>query len=117
HRGRVASLSNLRQHLSSRYERTGNLQDLEAAIARKEAAMQAAPEYHPDIAGILTNLGIHLNSRYERSGNLQDLEASAAIALSSAAEPALCFLPQDHPIRARMLGTLGRHLSTRYDPE
>jgi len=47
HPGRVTKLCNLGTYLSNRYERTRNLQDLEAAIARTEEAVQAIPEDHP----------------------------------------------------------------------
>ena len=86
------------------------MQDLEAAITRSEAAVQATPEDHPDRAGRLSNLGAHFSSRYERTGNMQDLEA--AITRSEAAVQAT---PEDHPGRAAMLSNLGHWLSRRYE--
>jgi len=40
--------------LRIRYERAGNLQDLEAAIGFSEAAVDIAPEDHPDRGGGVT---------------------------------------------------------------
>jgi len=50
-------LYNLGNQLSSRCERTGNTQDLDAAIARSTAAVDGTPEDHPGRAGLLNNLG------------------------------------------------------------
>ena len=83
HLDRAGRLNNLGNHFLCRYERSGNLQDLEAAIARSQAAVEATPEDHPDRAGRLSNLGAHVSSQYERSGNLQDLEAVIAAYLAS----------------------------------
>lgn len=58
-------LSKLGSHLSSRYERTDNLQDLEAAIYQSERAMKATPEDDPDQVERLSELGNYLSSRYE----------------------------------------------------
>ena len=85
------------------------LPDLEAAIARSEAAVEATPENHPSRAILLINLGTHLSGRYERTGNLQDLQS--AIARSEAAVKAM---PQDHPNQAAMLYNLGSYLSSRH---
>ena len=53
----VAQLSNLGNYLSRRYERTGDMKDLQAAIARSEAAVEAAPDDHPERATHLNTLG------------------------------------------------------------
>ena len=53
-------MNNLGLSLGRRYERTGNLQDLEAAIARTEAAARATPEGLPDRAAWFSNLGLSL---------------------------------------------------------
>ncbi|KAF8421170.1 CHAT domain-containing protein, partial [Tirmania nivea] len=93
----------------TRYQRTGNLQDLEAAITRSEAAVEAIPEDHPTQAALLTNLGSQLNCRYERIGNLQDLEAAIA-----RTEAALARTPEDHPNRVSLWNNLGIFLGSRY---
>ena len=76
---RGGCLSCLAHGLNNRYERHGDLQDLDAAIAISGARVEATPEDHLDRAGRLGNLRSHLSSRYERTGNLQDLEAAIAI--------------------------------------
>ena len=88
--------------LFRRYEQTGSLQDLEAAIVHAEAAVEATPEDHPDKAAMLNNLGNMLIRRYERTGNLQDLEAAIVHA-----EAAVEATPEDHPDKAAMLNNLG----------
>jgi len=109
HPGRGGWLSDLGNHLSRQYERTGNLQDLEAAIGLSEEAVEATPGDHPDRAVLLSSLGNGLSSRYRRTGNLQDLEA--AIGLS---EAAVDVTPEGHPDRAGRLNNLGSRLSNRY---
>ncbi|RPB27039.1 hypothetical protein L211DRAFT_780416 [Terfezia boudieri ATCC MYA-4762] len=63
-------------HLGRRYDQTGDLQELEAAISRSEAAVQAIPEGTPDQAAMLSNRGIYLKRRYERTGDHHSLEAA-----------------------------------------
>ena len=58
----AGQLNNLGSCLSSRYERTVNLQDLEAAINHTQTAVDATPEDHPDHSMWLNNLSIHLGS-------------------------------------------------------
>ncbi|CAG8320463.1 unnamed protein product [Penicillium salamii] len=96
--------------MSSRYERIGNIDDLEAAISRVQDAIQATPLDHPNRAGCLNNLSHHLSSRYERTGNLNDLEAAI-----SRAQDAVKATPLDHPNRAGCLNNLSYHLSYRYE--
>ena len=62
---RAALLGSLGKCLGRRYCRTGNLQDLEAAIAHLGAAVEATPEGHHDRAGWLSGLGINLGRRYK----------------------------------------------------
>jgi len=110
HPGRAVMLGQLAMYLSNRYERTGNLQDLETAIAQSEAAVEGTPEDHPNRAEQLNTLAMSLSRRYKRTGNLEDLEA--AIARSEAAVEAT---PEDHPGRATWLGALGHRLGCRYE--
>ena len=48
---RASGMSMLGVHLGKRYEQTGNLADLDAAIEKFEEAVEATPEGHPDRAG------------------------------------------------------------------
>jgi len=78
HTNYVTVSTNLGLQLSHRYDRTGNLQDLEAAVAQSEAALEVTPEGHPGRATVLYNLGSYLTKRYERTGNPQDLVGDLA---------------------------------------
>ncbi|KAF8430063.1 CHAT domain-containing protein [Tirmania nivea] len=129
HPDRAVRLNNLSSHLNSRYERTGNLQDLEAAIT-----VRATPEIHPERAtfrykrtGNLQDLEAAINHaeaaveatkedhndravrRYKRAGNLQDLEGAI-----NHAEAVVEETPEDHPARAPRLNNLSNHLRSRY---
>jgi len=94
----------------SRYERTGDMADLEAAIRAVQQAINSTPEDHPDRAGKLNNLGNKLESRYKRTGGIADLEAAIQVA-----EQAVDSTPEDHPDRAGRLNNLGNKLDRRYD--
>src|SRR5436305_929745 len=56
--------------LSSRYRRTSNIDDLEAAISKVELAVSATPEDNPNRAAVLNNLGF---SAAHNSGVRPDL--------------------------------------------
>ncbi|WP_243407941.1 tetratricopeptide repeat protein, partial [Frankia canadensis] len=68
------TLSNLGIALRTRYERTGQVTDLDDAINTGQAAVDTTPTDHPDRAGYLSNLGIALRTRYERTGQVTDLD-------------------------------------------
>ncbi|RYP13603.1 hypothetical protein DL765_006804 [Monosporascus sp. GIB2] len=102
HRDRAGNLKNLGSKLFSRYERTGNMNDLEAAILKAEIAVSAIPEDHPDRAAMLNILGSMLFSRYLRTGIMNNLEEAIL-----KAEIAVSAIPEDHPDRAAMLNNLG----------
>ncbi|KAF8417974.1 CHAT domain-containing protein [Tirmania nivea] len=105
-----ATMDNLENYLSSRYEQTGNPQELQAAITQPGEVVEATTEDHPDQEEWLNNLGNDLYGRYERTGNLQDLDA-AIVQLGASVEAA----PKDHPDRAGLLDNLGNYLSSRYE--
>jgi tetratricopeptide (TPR) repeat protein len=65
--------------LWERYNRTGNLGDLEQAIALWREALQLTPATSPEQVNRLNNLGVVLYSRYERLGNLADLEEAICV--------------------------------------
>jgi hypothetical protein len=110
HPDRAGQLNNLSKCLSSRYDRTGNLQDLEDAITNAELAVAATPDDQPDRAGYLKNLSDGLSSRYNRTGNLQDLEDAI-----TNTQLAVAVTPGDHPNHAGYLNNLSNHLSSRYE--
>ena len=96
--------------LSSRYEQTRDMNDLEAAIKAAEAAVMATPEDHPVRAEWLNNLGCYLSRRYERTRDMHDLAAAI-----KSAEAVVEATPEDHAGRARRFNNLGNHLSWQYD--
>lgn len=99
---RAGILNSLGVCLSERYIQTKNIQNLKAAIATFEAALQAIPENHPDRARMLGNIGIMLLDQYEQTGNILDLEAAM-----SRSEEAVKSAPEDHPDQAMVLSNLG----------
>lgn len=102
-------LNNLSIHLASRYERTGNFQDLEAAILYASRAVAATPESNSNRPGRLNILSSYIARRYERTRNSQDLEAAMANA-----SLAVATTPDDHPDKAGYLSNLSIHLANRY---
>ena len=70
------TLSNLGLALRTRFERTGDRADLDAAIDAGQQAVAASPADHPDRAGYLSNLGNALRTRFERTGDQADLDAA-----------------------------------------
>lgn len=98
HPGRAQRLINLQAYRGSRYQRTGNLQDLEAAIAISEATVEAIPEDHPNRVALLNNLGNRLSWRYNRTGNQGDWEAAIYIA-----EETIDATTEDHPFRVVLM--------------
>jgi len=65
-------LDDFGDYLSTKFERTWNLQGLDAGIAKFEAAVEATTEDHRDRAERLYNLGNHLSMRYQRTGILPE---------------------------------------------
>jgi hypothetical protein len=57
---RTARLNNLGVMLESRYERMGEMSDLEEAIKTARQAVDSTPVGHPDRAACLNNLGNNL---------------------------------------------------------
>ena len=102
-------LNNLGTGLSDRYARTGQLADLDAAIAAYEDAVRRTPADSPDRASRLNNLGNGLRDRYARTGQLADLDAAIA-----AWEDAVRRTPAGSPDRASIQNNLGTGLRDRY---
>ena len=61
--------SNLGNALRARFERTGNVADLDAAIDAGQQAVAAAMAEHPNRPGFLSNLGIALRHPLRASGD------------------------------------------------
>jgi hypothetical protein len=63
-----AGLSFLAATLGTRFERSGEMKDLEEAIDTARRAVQSTPPDHPGLAMYSNNLGNWLGRRFERSG-------------------------------------------------
>lgn len=107
HRHRPNVLTNLANSLHVRFDRHGDLDDLDQAIAIGRESVSAARENrHVQ----LTNLGSVLTKRFERTGNLADLEEAV-----NACRDAVERIPADSPGRGECLSNLGVALRMRYD--
>ncbi|KAF5227665.1 hypothetical protein FAUST_11634 [Fusarium austroamericanum] len=109
HPNLAGRLNNLGNQLKSRYERTGEIKDLEEAIKMARKAIESTPNDHPDLATLLNNLGNRLSRRYERTGEMKDLEEAIKMA-----RKAIESTPDDHPNLAGRLNNLGTKLENRY---
>jgi len=102
-------LNNLGTGLSERYARTGELPDLQRAIASWERAVGETPPGSPDLPSRLNNLGTGLRERYARTGELPDLERAIA-----SWERAVGETPPGSPDLPSRLSNLGNGLRERY---
>jgi hypothetical protein len=103
-------LSNLGVALRVRFERTGQLTDLESAIEAGRAAVAALPDGHPDQAAALSDLGGTLLESYLSTGSVADL--NTAVEVTGAAANSV---PVGNPDRAKYLSNLGRALGVRFE--
>ena len=94
----------------SRFERTGDPQDLDRAIDLGEKALDAAPGEAATQARLSNALGAALMRRHQRTGSLSDL--SRAIDLD---EKALDTSSDDDPQWPIYLSALGAALETRFE--
>jgi nucleoside phosphorylase len=93
-----------------RFQRAGNLDDLNNAISIGEEAVSATPLDHPNRAGRLSNLAIFRQSRFEQTRNLDDLNNAISIG-----EEAVSATPLDHPNRAGRLSNLAVFRQSRFE--
>ncbi|CCL99057.1 uncharacterized protein FIBRA_01068 [Fibroporia radiculosa] len=103
-------LDTLGRSLRIRYERLGDLSDLNRSISANEDAVRLTPEGHPDKSHHLEVLGNLLFTRSERAGDLADLDRSILVM-----EDAVRLTPRDHPERSNRLINLTKSYWTRYD--
>ncbi|KAG8834630.1 hypothetical protein FRC20_007420, partial [Serendipita sp. 405] len=110
HPDKPRRLSNLGNSLLTRFERFGNLDDMNDAIVKHQAAVDLTPDGHPDKPQQLSNLGNSLLTRFDRLGNLDDMK-NAIVQHQIAVD----LTPDDHPDKPRQLSNLGNSLLTRFD--
>ncbi|CAE7118732.1 unnamed protein product [Rhizoctonia solani] len=102
-------LASLGSSYRARYQRLGELEDLEKSIEYLSCAATSAPEDHPEIPHYLSNLGASYTDRYRRLGDLDDLEKSIEH-LSRVVK----LTPEGHPEMPYCLGNLGLSYTERY---
>ncbi|KAI9573138.1 CHAT domain-containing protein [Boletus coccyginus] len=103
-------LSNLGTSLLTRFERLGQLSDLEDAISAHRDAVELPPQGHPHKPDQLNNLGTSFRARFERLGELSDLE-DAISRLRDAVE----LTPHGHPHKLGLLNNLGNSFLIRFE--
>ncbi|CUA78376.1 DNA double-strand break repair Rad50 ATPase [Pyrococcus horikoshii OT3] [Rhizoctonia solani] len=94
--------ANLGVSYTDRYQRLGELADLERAIECFSRALALTPDGHPDMSHRHASLGVSYTDRYQRLGELADLEK--AIECHSRA---LELTPDGHPDMSRRHASLG----------
>jgi len=67
-------LSNLGNGQETRFNRIGELADLENAISNKQQAVELTDDSHPTMPRFLSNLGSCQAARFVRHGELADLD-------------------------------------------
>jgi hypothetical protein len=94
---------NLAELQQLRFERTGDLADLDAALATARDVLARTPESHPMRPGRLTTLGLLLQVRFAATGELREFDAGVD-ALQQACDAG----GPDHEDRSMYLSNLGR---------
>jgi CHAT domain-containing protein len=96
--------------LNARYEQSGDMGDLTAAIdTMREVAKQTELDRYQALPGVLSNLGSILIERWERALNERDLEEGIAVQ-----EAAIAATPRDSEDWASYASNLGVALRARY---
>lgn len=72
----AAFLTNLGISLSARFERQGELPDIEASILSMQHAVAITENGDPEMAQRLYQLGVNLTHRFMSEGKLADMDAS-----------------------------------------
>ncbi|KAF8129042.1 TPR-like protein [Boletus edulis] len=110
HPDKPSRLHNLGLSLITRFERLGELSDLEHAISTHREAVDLTPHGHPDKPSRLNNLGSSFITRFESLGELSDLEH----AISTLRE-VVDLTPHGHPDKPSRLNNLGISFRTRFE--
>ncbi|THU79158.1 TPR-like protein [Dendrothele bispora CBS 962.96] len=106
HADKAGRLNNLGTAFQSRFERLGELKDIENAID----AVDLTPDGHADKARRLNNLGNAFQSRFERLGELKDIENAIHVM-----QQAVDLTPDGHADKAGRLNNLGNAFSRRFE--
>jgi tetratricopeptide (TPR) repeat protein len=107
---RATYLNNLGWRLGRRYERAGEIADLDEAIAITRRTIDSTPDYYPNRAGRLNCLAAFLERRYDRTGEMADLDEGIGIT-----RRAISLTPDEHSNWATYLRNLEIKLGRRYE--
>ncbi|KAF8443867.1 hypothetical protein L210DRAFT_3759029 [Boletus edulis BED1] len=99
----------LSTQLLKRFERHGDLADLQRAITLLQQLVRSVPVWDDGYCVGLGNLGTGLSLRFERLGELRDLEDAI-----STHRDAVHITPDGHPDKPRRLNNLGNSFITRF---
>ncbi|KAF8419631.1 hypothetical protein L210DRAFT_3369588, partial [Boletus edulis BED1] len=80
-------LNNLGNCFRARFDRLGELRDLEGAISSYGNAIDLTPHGHPDKPSHFINFGDSFLTRFNRLGELRDLEHAISIYSHAASTP------------------------------
>ncbi|KAJ7122211.1 CHAT domain-containing protein [Mycena epipterygia] len=108
-RGSAAYISDLGVALVQRFERRGDLNDIEHSILMNRQSVKLTPDIHPKKHARVINLGASLLRRFERLGDLGDIEESVVMF-----KTALGLISDDNPEKAPLLNNLGGALLLRF---
>jgi hypothetical protein len=92
-----------------RFERLGELADLENAISNQQKAVELTDDGHPSRPGFLSNLGISHKARFGCFGELADLENTISNQLK-----AVELTGDRHPDKPMYLSNLGNSQESRF---
>ncbi|KAJ7190790.1 CHAT domain-containing protein [Mycena pura] len=110
HPDKPSCYNNLGTSLRRRFNRLGDLDDLNQSVLRYQTALMLTPEGHPEKLLCYNNLGISLRRRFQRLGDLNDLTQSVL-----RFEAAVRLTPQGHPHKPLFSNSLGNALLSRYE--
>ena len=96
--------------LRRRFQDTGNVTDISAAISAYQQAVQLTPDGHTDLPGRLSKLGNSFRSRFQRTGDLTDIFNAI-----STHQRALQLTSNDHADMAGRLDDLGYSFRCRFE--
>ncbi|KAG9083172.1 hypothetical protein FRC07_013995 [Ceratobasidium sp. 392] len=103
-------LNNLGNSWQSRFERLGDLADIDKAIACHTQSVQLTPHGHPDMPSRLNNLGSSWQSRFQRLGDLADIDKAIECYTQS-----VQLTPHGHPDMPGRLSNLGNSWQSRFE--
>ncbi|KAJ7434940.1 CHAT domain-containing protein [Mycena latifolia] len=103
-------LGDLGVALRHRFERLGELHDINKSVSVLRDALDFTPESHPHRASRLGDLGNSLLRQFERLGDLQDINQSLSVL-----QDAVHLTPNDDPQKSSLLGNWGNSLLCRFE--